>query len=86
MKKDDIVKNNLDMLNEFMKYAFKNPDILDRIPKGAELVILPENEPRMYKENMKLVEKLKKAGKPFVVVRMKLPEAIPEPTIELMAG
>jgi len=86
MKKDDAIKRNLDLLNEFMKYSFKHPDILDRIPKGAELVILPENEPKMYKENMKIVDKLKKEGKRFVVVKMKVPEVIPEPQIEVMAG
>ena len=86
MKKDDAIKGNLDLTNEFMKYAFKNPDILDKIPKGAELVILPENDPRMYKENMKIVEKLHKEGKQVVVVRMKMPEPIPEPQIEVMAG
>lgn len=86
MKKDDAVKRNLDLLNEFMKYSFKNPDILDKIPRGAELVILPENDPRMFKENMKIVEKLKKEGKRFVVVRMKMPEIIPEPKIEVLAG
>ena len=86
MKKDDVIKNNLDLLNEFMKYSFKNPDILDKIPKGAELVILPDNDPKMYRENMKIVEKLKKEGKRFVVVKMRMPEVIPEPRIEVMAG
>jgi len=86
MKKDEAVKRNLDLLNEFMKYAFKNPAILEKIPKGAELVILPENDPKMNRENMKMVERLKKEGKRFVVVRMKMPEVIPEPKIEVMAG
>jgi hypothetical protein len=86
VKKEDVVKRNLDLLNEFMKYAFKNPDILDKIPEGAELVILPDNDPKMYKENMNIVSKLQKEGKQFVVVRMKMPEVIPEPKIEVMAG
>jgi len=33
MKKETIVKKNLDLLDEFMKYAFDHPDILDDIPK-----------------------------------------------------
>jgi len=86
VKKEEAVSGNLDLLNEFMKYAFKHPDILEKIPPGAEMVILPENMPDMYKENMKILAKLQKEGKQVVIVRMKVPEVIPEPTIEVMAG
>ena len=41
MKKDVAIKKNLELLNEFMKYAFENPDVMDKIPAEAELVILP---------------------------------------------
>ena len=39
MRKDSAIKKNLDLLNEFMKYAFDNPDVLEKIPldKGCEL-------------------------------------------------
>jgi hypothetical protein len=40
MKKELAVKKNLDLLNEFMKYAFENPEISERIPSEAELIIL----------------------------------------------
>jgi len=84
MSKDQIIKRNLDLLNEFMKIAFDQPDILDRIPNNAELVILPENDPELYKANMKIKRSLEKKGKEFVVVRMKKQERIPPPEIELM--
>lgn len=86
MKKDEIIKRNLDLLNEFMKYAFNTPDMLDKIPEDAEVVILPENDQEMYKENTKIIETLKKEGKSYVVVKMKGPEVIPAPVIEVMAG
>ena len=44
MKKESIVKKNLDLLDEFMKYAFDHPDILDEVPRDASLVILPEGD------------------------------------------
>jgi hypothetical protein len=40
----------------------------------------------MYDENMKTVNKLRKQGKPFIIVRMNMPEVMPEPVIEVMAG
>ena len=30
MKKEVAVKRNLDLLNEFMKYAFDNPEVMDK--------------------------------------------------------
>ncbi|MCD6266760.1 MAG: hypothetical protein J7K02_12535 [Deltaproteobacteria bacterium] len=83
MTKDQIIKRNLDLLNEFMKIAFDQPDILNKIPKEAELVILPENDPELYKANFKIKQSLEKKGKKFVVVRMRKPERVPPPDIEL---
>ena len=44
MTQDEIIRKNLDLHAEWMKYVFEHPDVLDRIPKGAVLVILPEDE------------------------------------------
>jgi hypothetical protein len=42
MKRESVVRKNLDLLDEFMKYAFDHPQILDAIPRDRTLVILPE--------------------------------------------
>ncbi len=63
MKKDEIIKENLGLLNEFMKIAFEQPDIMDKVPNGAELIILPENDPKLYKANLKIKHSLEKKGK-----------------------
>ncbi|MBI3609207.1 MAG: hypothetical protein HY204_00705 [Nitrospirae bacterium] len=74
MTKKESVKKNLDLHAEWMRYVFDNPDVLDRIPKGAVLVILPEDDPELYAENTKVVEATKKKGVSVVVVRMKTPK------------
>lgn len=51
MRKALAIKKNLDLLNEFMKYAFENPDVLEKIPPGAELIILPLDDPELYEYN-----------------------------------
>ncbi len=73
MTKDEIIKNNLDLHAEWMKYVFDNPDVLDRIPKGAVVVILPEDDEALYSENYKVLEENRKKGIPVFVVRMKTP-------------
>ncbi len=74
MKKEDIIKKNLDLHAEWMKYAFENPEVLDRIPKGAVLVILPEDDNELYEENYKILEENKNKGIPVFVVKMRMPK------------
>ena len=74
MTKDEMIKKNFDLHSEWMKYAFENPDVLDRIPKGAVLVILPEDDKELYAENYKILEQNKGKGLPVFVVTMKMPK------------
>ncbi len=74
MTRDEVIKKNLDLHSEWMKYSFENPDVLDRIPKGAVLVILPEDDKELYEENYKVLEENKKKDIPVFVVTMKMPK------------
>jgi Family of unknown function (DUF5647) len=74
MKKEELVKKNLDLHAEWMRYVFDNPDVLDRIPKGSVLVILPEDDPELYAENGKVIEASRSKGLTVVVVKMKTPK------------
>jgi hypothetical protein len=71
MKKDSVVKKNLDLLDEFMKYAFDHPDILEEVPRNASLVILPEGNPSLQKENRKMLNKLKARGEQVVALKLR---------------
>lgn len=74
MTKEEVVKRNLDLHAEWMKYVFEHPEVLDRIPKGAVLVILPEDDDGLYTENNKILEENKKKNIPVFVVTMKTPK------------
>lgn len=74
MAKDEIIKKNLDLHGEWMKYVFEHPEVLDRIPKGSVLVILPEDDEALYDENYKVLEENKMKGIPVFVVTMKTPK------------
>jgi hypothetical protein len=57
MKKEQATRKNLDLLNEFMKYAFENPKILEETPPEAELIILPIDDPELYEYNKKTADR-----------------------------
>ena len=81
MTKESVVRKNLELLEEFMKYAGDHPDILEHIPKDTQLIILPENNPELLQVNKQTVEECKRAKRQFVVFRMKMPERS-EPKLE----
>lgn len=83
MTKDEIVKKNLDLHAEWLKYLFEHPSVMDEFPKGAQVVILPDNDIELAAENSKTVEQLKKEGLPVVIVRLELPKP-PVPKIEMV--
>jgi hypothetical protein len=74
MMKDEVIKRNLDLHAEWMRYSFDNPEVLDKIPKGAVLVILPEDDKEVYEESYKVLEENKRKGIPVFVVTMKMPK------------
>ena len=85
MKKSLAVKKNLDLLNEFMRYAFEDPDVLEKIPPGAELIILPLDDPELYEYNKGMADQLLSQGEEVVCVKMKIPK-IPAPELELITA
>ena len=83
MKKDLAIKKNLDLLNEFMKYAFENPGILEKVPPEAELIILPMDDLELYEYNKKTADKILSNGGKILFVKMKKPK-ISTPKLELV--
>ncbi|MBI2265295.1 MAG: hypothetical protein HYU64_09010 [Armatimonadetes bacterium] len=85
MKKDEIVRKNLDLQAEFLRYSFDHPDVLDRIPTGATMVILPDDDAELCRVNERTLRELRKQNLPTVVVRMPSPKPV-EPRIEVFEG
>ena len=82
MKKDLATKKNLDLLNEFMKYAFEHPAVLEKIPHDAELIILPIGDPELHKHNMEMGNRIISQGRKIIYARMKRPK-VSVPKLEM---
>lgn len=76
MTTNEIARKNLDLLEEFMKYALEHPEVLDGIPKDAQLVLLPENDNELLTVNTRYLTECKRTGKKVAVFRMELPQRI----------
>lgn len=69
---DEVVRRNVELQTEFMRYILEHPAILDRLPSDFRLVILPENDPDLRAYNLELLDKHPAKGKPVIFVRMRV--------------
>lgn len=55
--KETIAEKNMTLSFEFERYLMENPDLLADIPSGAEVVLLPKDDPELYRINLESAQK-----------------------------
>jgi hypothetical protein len=63
---------NLELLKLFTQEILMNEALARRVPKGATVIILPDNDPALAAANRKLAQRARKEGKKVVLVQMTL--------------
>ena len=71
MKENDVFIKNLVLSNEFSRYVLEHPAFGKKIPKNAQVVLLPDDDPELAQINLRLAEKQREKGQPQVHVRFK---------------
>ncbi len=71
MSEKEVIEKNMTLSIEFSKYIFEHPELEDRIPKGAQVVLLPEYDKELSAYNLMIAEKQREEGQPVVYVRIK---------------
>lgn len=56
---ETITEKNLTLSFEFERYLLENPELLDEIPSGAEVVLLPKDDPELYQLNLESAQRHK---------------------------
>ena len=71
MTEKEFVEKNIRLSFEFSKYLIDHPELEEKIPEGAEVVILLEDDPKFNKKAEALAEKSKREGQQVVFVKVK---------------
>lgn len=66
----DVVARNMTLSFEFSRYLLDHPEIEARVPEGAYVVLLPEDDPELCDYNRRISEEKRAAGQPIVHVRL----------------
>lgn len=70
MRKEDLFKKNHLLGIEFDRYLLEHPEILGEVPENAEIFFLPEDDPELSQENLKIAEARKVESRTVVLVRV----------------
>lgn len=71
MRNTTLVEKNIELSFEFTRYLLDHPELEDRIPKGAQVVLLPEYDEKLKRFNMRTARKQREDGQPVVYVSIK---------------
>ena len=55
--RETIIEKNITLSFEFERYILEYPEVLEQMPQGAEIVLLPRDDPELYRINMKIARK-----------------------------
>ncbi len=67
--RETIIEKNATLSFEFERYMLEHPAILDRIPHGAEVVLLPKDDPELYRLNLEAAQRAGQTG-PVIYVEI----------------
>ncbi len=70
MTKEELFRKNQQLSTEFELYLLEHPEIEDKIPDNAMIVLLPEYDKELSDKNMELATANKEAGQQLVYVRV----------------
>lgn len=70
MKREELFRKNQQLSTEFELYLMERPEIEEKIPDNAIIVLLPEYDKELAAKNMELAEANKEAGQQIVYVKV----------------
>ena len=70
MTREGIFRKNQQLSTEFELYILEHPEIEEKIPDNAMIVLLPEYDKELAEKNMELAEANKEAGQQIVYVKV----------------
>ena len=71
MKEARLVERNLELSFEFTRYLLDHPELEKRIPKGAQVVLLPDYDEELKRFNLRISQQQREKDQPVVYVRIK---------------
>ena len=60
--RETITEKNITLSFEFERYVLEHPELLEQVPQGAEVVLLPRDDPELYRINLQAARRAQGEG------------------------
>jgi hypothetical protein len=80
---ETITEKNITLSLEFERYISEHPEMLEQIPNGAEVVLLPKDDPELYRINLDAAQKARPVREKNPVIYVEI-EAMAPPRSRLV--
>lgn len=70
MTEQELFTKNLKLSREFDLYLVEHPEVAERIPANALIVLLPEDDPDLCAKNLESAQARREPGQAIVSVRV----------------
>jgi hypothetical protein len=70
MTREEMFRKNQQLSTEFELYILEHPEVEEKIPDNAMIVLLPKYDKELAEKNMELAEANKEAGQQIVYVKV----------------
>lgn len=72
MNRDEQFRRNNDLFEIFMQQILDEPELLSRIPDGADIIFLPDSDPALREANQQLGAEREREGATITYVRIEM--------------
>lgn len=80
---ETIAEKNITLSFEFERYILEHPEVLEQIPQGAEIVLLPKDDPELYRSNLEAARRAQSEDDAHLVTYVEI-EALAPPRSRLI--
>jgi Family of unknown function (DUF5647) len=81
--RETIIEKNQTLSFEFERYLLEHPETVEQIPSGAEVVLLPKDDPELYRINLRSAQEARRQNDAPPVVYVEI-EALAPPRSRLI--
>jgi hypothetical protein len=70
-KEKEMIERNIELSAEFSRYLFEHPEIEDKIPRDAEIILLPDYDEELKEFNLGMGKNIEAEGGKIVYISIK---------------
>lgn len=70
-KEREMIERNIELSAEFSRYIFDHPEMEEKIPLDAEVILLPEFDKELREFNLQLGKNMENEGQKVIYVSIK---------------